>query len=191
LILVSTGNLEYEQKIGEMSVLKFLCASSAGLLIFLSLSTPALAESSALVAQAQVQPSQESQEEASQIEVSDQELEKFATVIQDLRSIRMESRNEMSQALEEIGLSPEVFREILQAKQDPEAESDASEEELQKFDSATQELSQIQRETQSDMKEAVESQGLEVARFQQILSAVREQPDLQKQVQQIIDNSKQ
>jgi DNA-binding transcriptional MerR regulator len=103
----------------------------------------------------------------------------------------MESRNEMSQALEEIGLSPEVFREILQAKQDPEAESDASEEELQKFDSATQELSQIQRETQSDMKEAVESEGLEVARFQQILSAVREQPDLQKQVQQIIDNSKQ
>jgi len=172
-------------------VLKFLYAGSASLLIFLSLSTPALAESSLLVAQAQVQPSQESQEEASQIEVSDQELEKFATVIQQLRSIRMESRDEMSQALEEIGLSPELFREILQAKQNPEAESDASEEELQKFDSATEELAQIQKETQSDMKEAVESQGLKVSRFQQILSAVREQPDLQQQVQQIIENSKQ
>lgn len=172
-------------------MLKFLCAGSAGLLIFLSLSTPTLAESSALVAQAQVQPSQESQAEPSQIEVSDQELEKFAVVIQELRSIRMESRDEMSQALQEIGLSPELFREILQAKQDPEAESDASDEELQKFDSATQELAQIQKETQSDMQAAVESQGLKVSRFQEILSAVREQPDLQKQVQQIIDNSKQ
>lgn len=171
-------------------MLKFLFAGSAGLLIFLSLSTPVLAEPSASVAQAEVKPSPES-EASSETDISSEELEKFAAAIQKMRSIRMESRDQMSQALQEEGLSPQRFREILKSKQDPETEADASQAELNKFENATQELGQIQQETQTDMKEAVESEGLKVPRFQEILSAVRETPDLQKQVQQIIENSQQ
>jgi hypothetical protein len=36
------------------------------------------------------------------------------------------------------------------------------------------------------MKDAVISQGLEVARFQEILQSVRQDPQLKKQVQQIM-----
>jgi len=164
-------------------VLKSLSLTSASLFIFLSLSAPALANSSLSVAQAQqVEPSSET-------DISSEELEQFAAAIQEMRSIQMESRNEVSQAIEEEGLSAQRFREILQAQRNPEMETDASEAELQKFESASQKLAQIQRDTQSEMKQAVESQGLEVPRFQQILGAVRQQPELRQQVQQIIQSN--
>ncbi len=163
-------------------MLKSLTLTSASLFIFLSLSTPALANSSFSVAQAQAQPSSET-------DISSEELEQFAAAIQAMRSIQMESRNQVSEAIEQEGLSTERFREILQSQRNPEVEIDASEEELQRFESASQTLAQIQRDTQSEMKEAVESQGLAVPRFQQILGAVRQQPELRQQVQQIIQSN--
>jgi len=162
-------------------VLKSLTLTSASLFILLSLSTPALADSSFSIAQVQ--------QVQSSSDISSEELEQFAAAIQQMRNIQMESRNQVSQAIEQEGLSTARFREILQAQRNPEVETDASEEELQQFESASQKLAQIQRDTQSEMKQAVESQGLEIPRFQEILGAVREQPELQQQVQEIIQNN--
>lgn len=159
---------------------KSLCVSSASLLILLSVSTPALAQPSTSIAQAQVKQSSPN--------VSPQELEQFAQAIQQMREIQIESRDQVSEAIEEEGLSKDRFREILQAQRNPEVETNASQAEMQQFESASQKLAEIQRDTQSQMKEAVESQGLEVPRFQQILSAVREEPNLQQQVQQMIQS---
>jgi len=160
-------------------MLKSLCATSLSLAIFLSLSTPALAESLTTGLPVQVKQS-------SSPEINPEELEKFAAAMEDMRAIQLESRDEVSAAIEKEGLSQQRFREILQAQRNPEVETDASEAELQKFDMATQQLAQIQRDTQSQMKDAVISQGLEVARFQEILQSVRQDPQLKKQVQQII-----
>ncbi|NBD33753.1 MAG: DUF4168 domain-containing protein [Cyanobacteria bacterium] len=162
-------------------MLKSLCISSASLAIFLSLSTPALAESSGTVPQVEVKQS-------APTEVKPEELEKFAAAMQEMRAIQLESRDEISAAIDEEGLSKDRFRAILQAQRNPEVETDASEEELQKFESATEQLAQIQKDTQSEMREAVEAQGLDVTRFQQILGIVREDPELQKQVQQMIQS---
>lgn len=148
----------------------------------MSLSTPALAASPAQAAPVEVKQS-------SDLEVNQQELEKFAAAMSEMRSIQIESRDEISAAIDGEGLSKQRFREILQAQRNPEIESDASEAEMEKFKSATQQLAQIQRDTQSQMKEAVEAQGLEVTRFQQILSAVRQDPQLRKEVQQMIQGN--
>ncbi|MDR9403662.1 MAG: DUF4168 domain-containing protein [Halothece sp. Uz-M2-17] len=161
---------------------KSLCVSSASLAIFLSLSTPALAQSLTPTSTMEVKQS-------SSTDINSQELEKFAAAIQEMRTIQLESRDEISTAIDEEGLSQERFREILQAQRNPEVESDASEAEMAKFESATQQLAQIQRNTQSEMKEAVQGQGLEVTRFQEILQAVRQDPQLKKQVQQMIQNN--
>lgn len=163
-------------------MLKSVCVSSASLALFLSLSTPAIAASPTQAAPMELKQS-------STTEVKQQELEKFAAAMREMRNIQLESRDEISAAIDEEGLSKNRFRQILQAQRNPEVETDASEEELQKFESATQQLAQIQRDTQSEMREAVMDQGLEVARFQQILSIVREDPQLQKQVQQMIQGS--
>lgn len=159
-----------------------LCASSASLLLLLGASTPALAQPSSQFAQAQVK-------QAATTEVSPQELEQFAQAIEEMRSIQLESRDQVSQALQEEGISKERFQEILKAQRNPEVNVNASQQEMQKFESASQKLADIQRNTQSQMKNAVQEQGLEVPRFQQILAAVREQPTLQQQVQQMIQES--
>jgi len=160
-------------------MLKSLCVTSVSLAILLSLSTPALAESSTAAPLVQIKQS-------SSTDINPEELEKFAAAMEDMREIQLESRDEISAAIEKEGLSQQRFREILQAQRNPEVETDASEAELQKFDSATEQLAQIQRDTQSQMKDAVISQGLEVARFQEILQSVRQDPQLKKQVQQIM-----
>lgn len=163
-------------------MLKSLCVSSASLLILLSLPTPALAiptDQSSIYAQTQLKQN-------AQTEITSEELAKFAQAIQEMRAIQLESRDKVAQAIQEEGLSKDRFREILQAQRNPEVENDASATEMEKFESASQKLAQIQRNTQSNMKAAVESQGLAVPRFQQILSSVREQPALQQQVQQMI-----
>ena len=165
-------------------MLKSVCVSSASLALFLSLSTPALAASPTQAAPLEVKQS-------SSMEVNQQELEKFAAAMREMRQIQLESRDEISAAIDEEGLSKNRFREILQAQRNPEVEPDASQEELQKFESATEQLAQIQQDTQSQMREAVTNQGLEVDRFQQILSIVREDRQLQKQVQQMIQSNNQ
>jgi len=163
-------------------MLKSVCVSSAGLALFLSLSAPTLAASPTQAAPLEVKQS-------SSMEVNQQELEKFAAAMREMRTIQLESRDEISAAIDEEGLSKNRFREILQAQRNPEVETDASQEELQKFESATEQLAQIQQDTQSQMREAVTDQGLEVDRFQQILSMIREDPQLQKQVQQMIQSN--
>ncbi len=163
---------------------KSLSLTSIALLLLLTFSTPALAENSISIAQAPQAP-----ETKAATDISDQELEQFATAVQKVETIQMESRNEVGQTIEDEGLTPQQFRDILEAQRDPEMENEASEEELEQFESATEQLVQIQREAQVDMKEAVEATGLEVERFQAIFAAVREQPELRQKVQQMIQNN--
>ncbi|MFP4132776.1 MAG: DUF4168 domain-containing protein [Halothece sp.] len=163
---------------------KSLSLATIALLLLITFSTPALAQNSISIAQAPQAPETEPA-----TDISDQELEQFATAIQEIETIQMESRNQVGQTIEDEGLTPQQFRDILEAQRDPEIENEASDEELEQFESATQQLVQIQRETQVDMRKAVEATGLEVERFQEIFAAVREQPELRQEVQQIIQNN--
>ena len=153
------------------------------LLLFLTFSPPALAQNPISIAQAPQAPKIEAA-----TDISSQELEEFATAIQQLEAIQTESREQVGQIIEDEGLTTQQFRDILEAQRDPEIENEASEEELQQFENATEQLVQIQREAQVDMREAVEATGLKVERFQAIFAAVREQPELREQVQQIIQD---
>ncbi|QDZ38703.1 DUF4168 domain-containing protein [Euhalothece natronophila Z-M001] len=153
------------------------------LLLFLTFSPPALAQNPISIAQAPQAPKIEAA-----TDISSQELEEFATAIQQLEAIQTESREQVGQIIEDEGLTAQQFRDILEAQRDPEIENEASEEELQQFENATEQLVQIQREAQVDMREAVEATGLKVERFQAIFAAVREQPELREQVQQIIQD---
>lgn len=163
---------------------KSLSITSIALLLLLTFSTPALAENSTSIAQAPQAPETETA-----TDISSQELEEFATAIQEIETIQMESRNQVDQTIEDEGLTAQQFRDILEAKRDPEMENEASEEELEQFESATQQLVQIQREAQVDMREAVEATGLKAERFQEIFATVRQQPELRQEVQQIIQNN--
>lgn len=167
---------------------KSLLTGSVSLLILLGISAPALA-------QGPQQPNQQQQQNQKQPEVpdpediSDQELQKFASAVQQMRGIQEDSRKKFSKTIEQQGLSEKRFNEILQGKRNPEKEVDASEKEMQQFEKTTEKLAKIQRDMQSEMQQVLKSEGLEPTKFQKILAAVRQNQELQKQVDQMMNNS--
>ncbi|MFW5721357.1 MAG: hypothetical protein ACOCWW_03135, partial [Bacteroidota bacterium] len=101
-------------------------------------------------------------------EVSDKELQLFATIQQKANSLHQQSHKEKVNTVENLGLSVERFNEIEQSQQDPNKETDATQEELQNFQEAIQLLEQIQAQDQEKMLELVEDEGLTVNRYQEI-----------------------
>ncbi len=125
---------------------------------------------------------------APQTEVSPEDLQRFASVIQQIQSIQQESQAEAVGVLESEGLSPQQFNAILETQRNPEAQpaTDISQDELQSFEQAITQVADIQQQAQVRMQAAVEQEGLDVQRFNQIGAIVREDPALMQQVQQML-----
>jgi hypothetical protein len=124
-------------------------------------------------------------------EVSDAELEKFAKVIPQLQEIQQSAQQQVSAAIQEAGLSEDRFRELYTAQQSPSAAQPATAatpQEQQAVQQVVGQLETIKNETQTRREQAVQSQGLQVTRFNEILAAVRQDTELQQQLQQMLNN---
>jgi hypothetical protein len=124
-------------------------------------------------------------------EVSSADIERFARAITQLQSIQQETQVELLQVVEGQGLTPERFNEIAEAQQSPEGATatEISESELQSFEQAANEITAIRQQTQTRFQEAVQAEGLNVEQFNQILAAVQQDPELQQEVEQILQES--
>ena len=153
------------------------------LLVLLAGRVPAKAQESPAQEPTFEQPAQE----APQTEISQEDLQKFAQAMEQLQTIRQEFEAEMVQAVESEGLTKERFIEISQTQSNPEAQptSEVTEEEQQSFEKAIMQLRDLQQAAQTQMKEAVQAEGLDVPRFNQILAAIQQNPELQQQIQQM------
>ena len=116
-------------------------------------------------------------------EVSDGEMKQFAMAFVEIQNIEQKVQPEMIQAVEEEGIEVQRFNEIMNARQDPNQEVDASEDELKKFASANREIEDIQNRAQREMMEKIAESGLTVDRYQKIMVAVRNDPALQQKLQ--------
>lgn len=123
-------------------------------------------------------------------EVSSEDIEKFARAIAQLQSIQQETQTELLQIVEGQGLTPDRFNQIAEAQQNPQAATDVeiSDEELQSFEQAANEITAVRQQTQARLQEAVQAEGLEVEQFNQILAAVQQDPALQQEVEQILQS---
>lgn len=137
---------------------------------------------SVAIAQVPQQMPQQQQE----IDVSDGEINQFASVFVELQSMNQGVQQEMMSAVEEEGIEVERFNQIMQAQQDPNQDVDANEEELQNFAKASQAVEQIQAKVQKEMEEVITENDLTVQRYQQIMMAVRNDAELQQRLQQKI-----
>ena len=127
---------------------------------------------------------------ASPTQVTPEELEKFAQALKQLILIEREANQRMAQAVQEEGLTPERFVQIEQSTQGEGAASaaDISAEEKQKYDKALVKVREIVQEVRAKQYQALQSQGLEVERFQEIVAVVQNNPQLEQQVQQMLQN---
>ncbi len=152
----------------------------------------ALLLAGSLPARTQVQEpaSQPQAQEASQAEISQEELQQFAKAIKQLQAIQQESEQKVVKAIQGEGLSQERFREISQVQQNPETQltTEVTEEEMQSFKKAVARVTELLQAAQSKMEQAVRAEGLEIQRFNQIATAVKQTPALQQELQQMTQN---
>ncbi len=120
--------------------------------------------------------------------VTEDELKKFISAAKKLEVISQERNAQIATVVKDGGLSMDRFREIYLSKQNSKVKpkTDVSQEEQQKFDRTVAQLVQLQKETQSKMGAAVQTEGLELPRFLQILETIQKTPDLQKKVEQML-----
>ena len=124
----------------------------------------ALLGTASVFAQTQQLPQQ--QQQAVEVDVSDEELSKFADAYQRIRMVNQEAQKAMAKKVEDSGFDIQRFNEIHQAALDPNTESDATEEEKKKHKEVVAEIESMQGEFQKEMENAISEQGLEVERYE-------------------------
>lgn len=150
-------------------------------------SQSAPAPGSAQPPQSQTQPPVQ---QAPQAQVSQQDLQKFANAIKKLQPIQREAQTQITQAIQQQNISEKRFGEIYQSRRNPQAQPTAkvTPEESKKFEVVSAKIDQIDKVTQSKMEKTVQEEGLDVKRFNQIFSAIRQDPALLQQVQKMIQS---
>lgn len=125
------------------------------------------------------------------VNVSDDELELFVDTAVRAQEVQMEAQQEMMAVVEQEGIDVQTYNQIAEAQHTGQStdELDVSSEDLDKFTSASEQIDIIEQESQEQVTSAVEENGLEMDRFQEINMAVQQDPDLQQKVQSILQES--
>ena len=117
-----------------------------------------------------------------QQEITDAELQKFATAFLGMRQVDENARLEISQMIKDHGMEIERFNEIYQAKMDPSAELDLSEQVEKKYQEISEQIQQMQNEYGKEKENTITDAGMTVERFQQIATQVQNDPELKKRL---------
>ncbi len=120
--------------------------------------------------------------------VTPAETRQFANAIKQVLAISRESESQASQAIRGEGLTEQRFDEIFQSQRNPQQKPskpvDANEK--QKYDRVLAKLVQLSKDNDAKVETAVKKEGLNMPRFNQLVQAVRANPQLRQQVQQMI-----
>lgn len=123
-------------------------------------------------------------QQQNQIDVSDEELQQFASAIQQVQVVSQTLQGEMIAEVEKAGFDVEKYNEIQQAFQTQTQEEVASEEELAQFEKATEKIMEIQTRGQKKMENAIVKSGMSIERYQQLSQAIQSSQSLQEKLQQ-------
>lgn len=137
----------------------------------------------------QQQPSQQGQfqqQQAPDVDVSDEELDTFTDAIVAAQEVQMEFQQEMVAMIEEEGMDVETFNKIAQANEMGQStdELDVSEEDMQNFENVSGKIQEAQTGVNEEVTAAVEDAGMEMARFQEINRAIQQDTALQQRIRE-------
>ncbi len=139
------------------------------------------------ISQNNVWSQEASQMQQEKLEVSDVELNRFANALHKLQGIQDSTQQEMIAAVENTGLEVETYNQVMKELQNAESMEDvnASEEKVQQVQQAYQEVQEIQISQEQEIAEAIQEEGLKSDRFQKILQAVQQDPELMQRLQNL------
>ncbi|MGM0478758.1 MAG: DUF4168 domain-containing protein [Bacteroidota bacterium] len=124
-----------------------------------------------------VQPQQESQEST---EVTDAELKEFASVYQKVQKQNQKAQKKMKSKIQEEGLTVERYQKISKAQNNPNAETEVSEEEKAKLKSLNDKFEKMQMEMEEKAGKMIEESDLSMKRYQEIYQKVQQDKALQE-----------
>lgn len=121
-------------------------------------------------------------------EVTDEELNRFVTALQTVQEIQIETQATMSEAIEAQGMTEQRFSEIHNAQRNPEIDltAEITEAEEETYEAVLAQLISLQRGAQEEMQDAVASEGFNVQRFNEIIMAIQQDPELAQQVREML-----
>lgn len=123
-----------------------------------------------------------------QREVTDDELSKFADTFQKMRMMNQEAQVKMTEVVTDEDMEIKRFNEIHQATLDPAVEVTVTEEEQEKYDNIVSEIEEMQVEFQEKMEETIRDGGLTVQRYQEIVTDLERDPELQERLRAEFNN---
>lgn len=148
----------------------------------------------AMQAQTGGQGTQGQGSQAPQVDPDSEEFERFADAFAEVEQIQEEVNQEVQQLISDSPLNEERFQAIHQQMQGAGGQqgsdgqssgSDVSEQEQTQYENLLSEIQSTQQSFQEEMISEVESSDLTVQRFNQIMVAIQNNPDLREELDQL------
>ncbi len=120
---------------------------------------------------------------------TDEEYEKFVKINMEAIPIQQEAEGQMIEIITEKGLDVERFQELAQAQQAGTI-TDASEdpEEINKFNIAGQEVLEVQKKVQEEIKQKIADNQLDVQKFQAIAMAYSQSETVRQKIDKLFQD---
>ncbi len=130
-------------------------------------------------------PQQQRAAEQKPVNLSDDELRGFVEAFIDIRAVDQKAQEKMTKVVEAEGIGINRFNEVQQAIHNPNMESNATEQELEKVENAGQKVTEIRVNAQREMQQKIEEKGLSLERYQEISMMIQSNSDIETQFNQI------
>ncbi len=139
-------------------------------------------------------PQQQPQATPAASDFSPEELRQFAQAAGRVMEIQAQSEQKMVAAIEQEDLEVDQFNQILTMQQQRATQEDVetpaeepTAEEMAAFNKAAQQIMQIRQETDTEMVTAIEDEGLAPEKFQEIMMAYQQNPEVKQQIDAMLE----
>lgn len=125
------------------------------------------------------------------VSVSNDELDKIATIFQGVQVINTQGQQDMIKTVENGGFEVERFNELYEASQSPEKDVNITDAEKEKFGAVMSEMQKMQASLQKEAEDIITKEGLTLKRYQQVAAALQTDAELQKRLQAVLTKQQQ
>jgi hypothetical protein len=130
-------------------------------------------------AQQQMMPQQQQQKN-----YSEDEIDLFAEAVIGVLPIQQEAEQKMVSEIEEQGMELDQFNQIARQMQQGVESEGVQEDDMQAFQSISEEIQGIQMETQQEVNQVITETGISPAMYQEMIAAYSSNPQIKQKVDQ-------
>ncbi len=141
-----------------------------------------------IFAQQQMMPQQQQQQ---QKEYSAEEIDLFAETVVKVLPLQQEAEQKMVKEIEDQGMELDQFNQIARQMQQGVEPEGVKEEDMQTFQTISEEIQSVQMESQQEINEVITEAGISPAMYQEMIAAYSSNPEIKQKVDEKIAEEQQ